>query len=257
MIDRRDRHAAWRKSYDINDPRAQVSTVHWKPSDTNKDAFKFFDVIKKAIWSYSDHIREAGKPLPICANAMKVYEALIRHMDFRTGRCDPSLDTLASTCKLSRRTVVRQLDVLRREQLIDWTRRTVKTGNAPGQGPQVRQTSNAYFIDIARLPIEILRMLRQKLGAGLREGPSRAPGSGGVPSRLAGRTARLVSSLAGSFVTNRDQSFAGLASRDHSDRLAHMYRGDPDGLRQHLEMLGLTAEPGASANLALYPSIRN
>jgi hypothetical protein len=214
MMAARNCNAVWRKSYDVHDPRAQVSTVHWKVSEKNEDAFKFFDAIRKAIWSYSDHIREPGKPLPICANAMKVYEALVRHMDFRTGRCDPSLDTLASTCKLSRRTVVRQLDVLRREQLIDWARRTVKTGNTPGQGPQLKQTSNAYFIDVARLPIEILHMLRQKLGAKLREGARRALGSGSVPSRLAGKTAKLVSRLAGSFASNRGQGRAILASGD-------------------------------------------
>jgi DNA-binding transcriptional regulator YhcF (GntR family) len=111
-------------------------------SERNEHAFRFFDVIRKAIWQFSDHVRRPGKPLPICANAMQVFEALIRHMDFRTGHCDPSLDTIAATCKLSRRTVMRHLDVLRRERLIDWARRTVKTGNAPGEGPQRKQTSN-------------------------------------------------------------------------------------------------------------------
>jgi DNA-binding transcriptional ArsR family regulator len=118
--------SAWRRSYDIDDARAQVSAIYWQVSERNEHAFRFFDVIRKAIWQFSDHVRRPGKPLPICANAMQVFEALIRHMDFRTGRCDPSLDTIAATCKLSRRTVVRHLDVLRRERLIDWARRTLK-----------------------------------------------------------------------------------------------------------------------------------
>jgi DNA-binding transcriptional ArsR family regulator len=194
--------SAWRRSYDIDDSRAQVSTIYWQVSDRNEHALRFFDVVRKAIWQFSDHVRRPGKPLPICANAMRVFEALIRHMDFRTGRCDPSFDTISATCKLSRRTVVRHLDVLRRERLIDWARRTVKTGNAPGEGPQRKQTSNAYFVDLARLPVEILRTLRQKLGDKLRETGKNRQGSGPVPSRMQGKAAKLIVSLAGNLGTS-------------------------------------------------------
>ena len=190
---------------------------------------------------------------------MQVFEALIRHMDFRTGRCDPSLDTIAATCKLSRRTVVRHLDVLRRERLIDWARRTVKTGNAPGEGPQRKQTSNAYFIDLARLPVEILRTLRQKLGDKLRETGKNRQGSGPVPSRIQGKAAKLIASLAGNLGTSLRHDRAEmrrLAGASPEDRLAHMHRNTPDGVRQHQEMLRQSACPGASAKLALYPSTR-
>ncbi|CCA92528.1 helix-turn-helix domain-containing protein [Novosphingobium sp. PP1Y] len=259
MNGRRSPDAAWRRSYDIDDPRAQVSTIYWQASERNENAFKFFDVIRKAIWQYADHIRKPGKPLPICANAMRVFEALVSHMDFRTGRCDPSLDTITATCKLSRRTVVRQLDVLRRERLIDWTRRTVKTGHAPGEGPQRKQTSNAYFIDLARLPVEIVRTLRQKLGDKLREAKRKLEGSGPVPTRLGGKAAKLVASLTGALGTALGRDAAerrALAGASSQDRLAHMYHGDPEGLRLHLEMLGHASYPSASATLALYPSIR-
>jgi DNA-binding transcriptional ArsR family regulator len=251
--------SAWRRSYDIDDARAQVSAIYWQVSERNEHAFRFFDVIRKAIWQFSDHVRRPGKPLPICANAMQVFQALIRHMDFRTGRCDPSLDTIAATCKLSRRTVVRHLDVLRRERLIDWARRTVKTGNAPGEGPQRKQTSNAYFIDLARLPVEIVRTLRQKLGDKLRETGKNRQGSGPVPSRMQGKAAKLIASLAGNLGTSLRHDRAEmrrLAGASPEDRLAHMYRNTPDGVRQHEEMLRHPACPGASAKLALYPSTR-
>jgi DNA-binding transcriptional MocR family regulator len=228
-------------------------------SARNEHAFRFFDVIRSAIWQFSDLVRKPGKPLPICANAMQVFEALIRHMDFRTGRCDPSLDTLTATCKLSRRTVVRHLDVLRRERLIDWARRTVETGNAPGEGPQRKQTSNAYFIDLARLPVEILRTLRQKLGDKLRETGKNRQGSGPVPSRMQGKATKLIASLAGNLGTSLRHDRAEmrrLAGASHEDRLAHMYRNTPDGVRQHEEMLRHPAGPGASARVALYPSTR-
>jgi hypothetical protein len=251
--------AAWRRSYDIEDPRAQVSRIHWEASARNENALKFFDVFKSTVWDYSDHIRKPGKPLPISANALAVLRALLRFMDGKTGRCDPCLDTIASRSKLSRRTVVRQLEALRRERVIDWVRRTVKTGKAPGEGPQRKQTSNAYFIDMAKLPIEIARTLRRKLGDRLRETSRKLVGSGPVPSRLAGRAAQLLANLAGSLSAGGNREHAerrALAGGTAHDRLAHMYRDDPDALRQHEEMLGLSSCPGASARLALYPSSR-
>jgi hypothetical protein len=63
---------------------------------------------------------QTRQPLPISANALTVLKALLRFMDGKTGRCDPCLDTVAWRSKLSRRTVVRQLEALRRERVIDW-----------------------------------------------------------------------------------------------------------------------------------------
>jgi len=125
---------AWRRSYDVNAPQAQVSTTHWPDSPKNENALKFFDTLKDAAWQYSSHVREAGKQLPISANAVTVLKALLRFMDGKTGRCDPCLDRLASQTGLSRRTVVRAVQVLRHFGLIDWVRRTELTGNARGAG---------------------------------------------------------------------------------------------------------------------------
>lgn len=133
--------AAWRRSHDVADPRAQVSAVYWEVSERSEDAFRFFDAIRKAIWQYSDNVRKPGKPLPISANAMRVFDALIWHMDFRTGRCDPSLDTIEKTCKLSRRTVVRQLEILRREKLIDWARHSANSAARCSANCRKRQTT--------------------------------------------------------------------------------------------------------------------
>jgi hypothetical protein len=67
-------------------------------------------------------------------NGRAVLDALLFYMDGKTGRCDPCLDTIAKKSKLSRRTVVRQLDTLRSFKIVNWVRRTVKTGNAKGKG---------------------------------------------------------------------------------------------------------------------------
>ncbi|MFS0849625.1 helix-turn-helix domain-containing protein [Novosphingobium panipatense] len=236
-----------------------MATIYWEPTQRNENMFRFRDVFRDTVVAYSDHIRKPGRTLPISLNALQVLKALFSVMDGKTGRCDPCLDTIAARSKLSRRTVVRQLEVLRREKIIDWVRRTVKTGNAPGEGPKRQQTSNAYFIDLAKMPIEIMRTLRQKLGDKLREKTRSLEGSGPVPSRMASKAAQLLKNVTGVLSTSAGRERAErrhLAAGTAMDRIAHMYRGDPDAARQHAEMLGLSSASCASANLALYPVLR-
>lgn len=250
---------AWRRSFDVNAPQAQVSTTHWPDSPKNENALRFFDALKDAAWRYSAHVREHGKQLPISANALTVLKGLLRYMDGKTGRCDPCLDSLAKQTGLSRRTVVRAVQLLRKFGLIDWVRRTELTGKGRGEGPQRRQISNAYFIDLAKLPIEILRTLRQKLGDKLRESARSRQGSGPLPSRMATKAAKMVSDVRRALATTLGKDTAEirtLAGITQEQRLAHIYCGDPDGLRQHLEMLGHRSSPSASASVALYPSSR-
>ncbi len=255
----RDRSATWRRSYDVDDPRAQVSTIYWEPTARNENALRFFDVFARTVVRYSDHIREAGKQLPISMNGRAVLEALFSVMDGKSGRCDPCLDTIAKRSRLSRRTVVRQLDTLRRQKIVDWVRRTVKTGNARGEGPQRQQTSNSYFIDLANLPVEIVRTLRQRLGDRLRETSRRLVGSAAVPNRMAIKAERLLKGVTGALCARDRQSQTSrrsLAGASQAARIEHMYGGDVEAMRQHMEMLGSSFGQSASANLALYPQLR-
>lgn len=251
--------ATWRRSYDVEDPRAQVSTIFWEPTPNNANALRFFDTFAKTVTRYAGHVRETGKQLPISMNARAVLDALLGFMDGKTGRCDPCLDTIAKRCHLSRRTVVRQLHILRDQQIINWVRRTMKTGNAPGEGPKLQQTSNAYFIDMLKLPIEIMRTLRQKLGTSLREVNKHREGSGAVPNRLASKAQRMVKALCGAFSTGGKEEHLhrqALAHGHHDDRLAQMYGDDLDAMREHQRMLDHSNQSSASANLALYPPSR-
>ena len=255
----RNRESTWRRSYDVDDARAQVSTIYWEPTANNANMFRFRDAYRDTVLAYADHVRKPGKTLPISLNALQVLKALFASMDGKTGRCDPSLDSLAKRSRLSRRTVVRQLEVLRKENLVNWVRRTVKTDNAPGEGPKRQQTSNAYFIDLSKLPVEISRTLRQKLGDKLRETSRKLVGSGPVPSRLAGKAAKLLANVAGALSAPGGRERAerrSLVAGSMTDRIAHMYRDDPAAMREHAEMLGLSFGVSASANLALYPSPR-
>lgn len=249
----------WRRSYDVNDARAQVSQVFWETTNKNENYLNFAEVFAKTVKRYAIHIREKGKQLPVSKNAQAVLEALFEVMDGKTGRCDPSLDTIAIRSGLSRRTTVRQLNALRELRIINWVRRTVATGNPKGQGPQRQQTSNAYFIDLLKLPIEIVRTLRQKLGDKFRETANHLEGSGKVPNRMAIKIERMAKGLAGAFTstvgTGRAQHLK-LARASAADVAAHIYRDDHAALRQHEEMVALSNVPSASANLALYPGSR-
>lgn len=214
---------------------------------------------RDTVLEYAAHVREPGKTLPITANAAMVLRALMSKMDAKTGRCDPCLDEIAKASKLSRRTVVRQLDTLRTTRIVNWVRRTVKTGNAKGEGPLRHQTSNAYFIDLAAVPVEILRTLRQKLGNKLKEVSKALQGSGPVPNRMAIRAERLLKGLAGAWSgTERGEAALrrSLADANSAELAAHMYGDDAHSHRQHAEMLGLPHAPSASAKVALYPGSR-
>ncbi len=87
--------------------------------------------------------------------ALEILELFANLVDFRSGRLDPSLDTLMRHLKRSRDAIHRALRALRAHGFLDWLRRYVPTGNE-GRGPRVQQTSNAYRLS---LPARALRLL--------------------------------------------------------------------------------------------------
>lgn len=84
---------------------------------------------------------------PLGSVAIEVLEYFANLVDFRTGRLEPSLDTLMRRLKRSRDAIVRALKNLRAHGFLDWLRRFTPTGNQ-GRGPQVRQASNAYRLSL-------------------------------------------------------------------------------------------------------------
>lgn len=247
---------AWRNSYDVEDSRAKVGAIFWDKDAGVAGLLKFRDVFQQTAEAYAAEKREAGKTLPITHNAQSVLKALFAVMDSKTGRCDPSLDEIAKRSRLGRRTVVRLLANLRALKLVDWVRRTVAIEGHKGKGWNRTQTSNAYFINLANLPEEILRTLRQRLGDRFRETKSKLKGSGAVPGHIANAAAKLVKGLSGAFSGGARGPSAALAGMSEDDRLAHMYAGDLDAIAAHKEMMGLSFGSNASANLTLYPAPR-
>ena len=84
---------------------------------------------------------------PLGGVAIEVLELFANLVDFRTGRLDPSIETLMRHLRRSRDAIVRALKALRAHGFLDWLRRYVPTGN-DGRGPQVQQTSNAYRLSL-------------------------------------------------------------------------------------------------------------
>ncbi len=87
--------------------------------------------------------------------AIELVELFANLVDFRTGRLEPSLDTLMRMLKRSRDAISRALKALRAHGFIDWLRRYVPTGNE-GRGPQVQQTSNAYRLSLPARALQLL-----------------------------------------------------------------------------------------------------
>ena len=154
-------HRVWRGSYDETDQRAQVIMPI---GGEQKATLAFIDAYLLALEKWANETKVAGRRHRLSQNAIAVARTLLRRCtDFTTGRCTPCIATIMEKTRLAKPTVIALLARLREFGLLDWVRRTVRTGNAPGEGPPVRQTSNAYFIDLARLPKQITLFLKQRL----------------------------------------------------------------------------------------------
>ena len=97
---------------------------------------------------------------PLGHVALEVLELLGHLVSYRTGRLDPSIDTLMRTLRRSRDAVVRALQALRTHGFLDWLRRYEPTGRE-GRGPQVKQASNAYRMSVPARALRLLGRLMQ------------------------------------------------------------------------------------------------
>lgn len=113
--------------------------------------------ILRAAEHYDVVAREKGKRSgPIGQVGLEVLRAMLRVIDFRTGRLDPSITYLMAKTNRCRAAVVAGLAKLKDSGFLDWERRFGPTGNAPGEGPPTKQETNAYRLSIP----EAVRKLR-------------------------------------------------------------------------------------------------
>lgn len=153
-----------RSSYDAGDRRAQV----FQPIGAGDpgSALRWCDKLVQTAREFDRVHKEHGRRLgPLGDSALVLLETIVRRcLDFASGRCEPAIETLMRYTRYARATVVAALRRLKRHGFLAWVRRTVRTDNAPGEGPQVRQISNAYFFDLTRLAGEVRARFRQLLG---------------------------------------------------------------------------------------------
>lgn len=128
----------------------------WQPFNP-KDVARFlqaaekYDRLKRLAHRRERNGRKNGA---IGHVGMEVLRELLRLIDYKTGRLDPAIATLAQRIGRSIAAVADALKRLKEHGFIDWLRRYVPTGNAGLRGPQVKQTSNAYRL---MLPAEVVR----------------------------------------------------------------------------------------------------
>jgi hypothetical protein len=157
-----------RSSYDIEDPRAQVFRPIGDGTGDVKVALGWIDCVLKTLKEWDNRERKKGGARPLGLHGLRVIEALLgRHggipIDFRTGRIDPAILTIAKSACVSHSTVVRALAALKRLGILQWVRRSESTGRTGEFGPQRRQISNAYWFEISALPSRVAMDLRNRL----------------------------------------------------------------------------------------------
>ncbi len=114
--------------------------------ETNRPAVK---KIVLAARRYEIAMKQPGKRTgPLGGVALEVLELLANLIDYRTGRLEPSLDTMMQKLRRSRDAIMRGLNALHAHGFLERMRRFVPADNNGNKGPQVKQTSNAYRLTL-------------------------------------------------------------------------------------------------------------
>lgn len=141
----------------------------WGPigDGTKRGGRRYAAALLQAAEFYERHNKPPGKKNgPLGHVGLEVLRALFRVVDYRTGRLEPAIATICERIRRSRAAVVSALARLKEHGFLDWVRRTEPTGNV-GAGPQVRQITNAYGFDLARLPRSAAAWVKKILGVGM------------------------------------------------------------------------------------------
>lgn len=133
---RRDRETLARELADL---------MTWSPADVPVGRLA---TLRIAIEKHDTWLATAGD----CLRRIDVdiLRALLSFVDFATGRLFPDQETIAARAGCHKNSVVDALKRLRLHGLVDWVRRTVRTGNDGAFAPQLEQTSNAYTLAVRR-----------------------------------------------------------------------------------------------------------
>jgi hypothetical protein len=192
-----------RNSYDVDDRRAKVFT---RIADgTRAGGLGFIDDIVKLAEEYDLTHRKRGERGPLMASGVRVLKIMLeKFLDFRTGQLDPAVKGIATVTGYTYKTVHAALKRLAAHGFLDWVRRSQRTANAGGAGPQREQVSNAYHFTFAEMPKAVLqrwrdlrerRRRRQAAQQGTAPTPARpaAPSNPALAKALADLAQRVAS----------------------------------------------------------------
>lgn len=152
------------RSYDENSPQADI----FRPiCGGDREEFEIWraQVMQTAYDFDNDGKAPGAQSGPLGDNGLRVLRALLyEFLNYQTGACFPALITIAEKIKRSKVTVKDALDRLATHGFVMWVRRTKKTGNKRGEGPQQVQISNAYkLIDPAKMLDAVLKSIRSRI----------------------------------------------------------------------------------------------
>lgn len=133
-------------------PKGRCEAVFWR-SFAGGQAPRYMQAAER----YERAGKAAGKRVgPLGPVGLEVLREMLRLVDYKTGRLEPSITYLMVRLKRSRDAVCRALANLRRHGFLDWLRR-FEIAEAHGEkGPQIKQATNAYRLV---LPPAALRLL--------------------------------------------------------------------------------------------------
>jgi hypothetical protein len=148
--------------------RGEREETIWRPLGINRrEARKYIAAMLQAAEFHDRRSKLAGKRNGDLGHvALEALRELFRFADWKTGRLEPAIATICDRIKRSRAAVVAALARLKAHGFLDWLRRTEPTDNV-GAGPQVRQITNAYGFDLARLPKTARAFVKKAIGWGL------------------------------------------------------------------------------------------
>ncbi|MGF7149457.1 hypothetical protein FHS96_003108 [Sphingomonas zeicaulis] len=147
---RRTHQPVRRNSYNVGEREGRF----WRPVNPREIAARM-----RAAEQFNLSGKKAGKRNgPLGHIGLEVLRELYRLVCYKTGRLDPSIETLMTRIKRSRAAVVRALAALKEHGFLEWIRRTEPTDNE-GRGPQVRQISNAYRFGLPKVAAQLVARL--------------------------------------------------------------------------------------------------
>jgi hypothetical protein len=127
--------------------RGERERLIWRPLGKDRaEANRLKGAIRRAALRF-DHSTKSPKTRmggELMMSGLKVLDVLLELVDYRSGRLEPAIATIAEKAALGVRTVVRALRRLADAGFLDWLRRT-EAVEQDGAGPQVQQITNAYW----------------------------------------------------------------------------------------------------------------